>query len=84
MRISKIFEILPLKQLTRINVYVQKHRQAFPYLHRILQLSTVFTFSFTHTQRIVAEKSQKIPKILLMHNFFALTNIRYKNFDIGV
>ena len=81
MRISKIFEILPLKQLTRINVYVQKHRQA---LHRILQLSTVFTFSFTHTQRIVAEKSQKIPKILLMHNFFVLTNIRYKNFDIGV
>ena len=64
-------------------VYVQKHRQAFPYLFRILQLSTV-SLLVLHTQSIVAENSQKIPKILLMHNFFVLTNIRYKNFDIGV
>ena len=64
-------------------VYVQKHRQAFPYLFRILQLSTV-SLLVSHTQSIVAENSQKIPKILLMHNFFVLTNIRYKNFDIGV
>ena len=36
-------------------VYVQKHRQAFPYLFRILQLSTVFTFSFTHKEHSCRE-----------------------------
>lgn len=49
-------------------VYVQKHRQAFPYLFRILQLSTV-SLLVSHTQSIVAVNSRKIPKILLMHNF---------------